>query len=173
MAAPAAPAASLSLKDQGNDGFRASSWDLSVTFYTQAPSDPTSFTPDDAAALFSNRAAAYIHLFQFDRVGVSLRSFRQVDTRTCTSLFVCLFCSAGYDRSPCPAPELVYRACSPLFAPPGLSCSTRVLWAVPMTDLSIVLLTLDIHQTSSPSRTWTRPRRSCPTHPPQIGRAHV
>ena len=55
------------LKDQGNAAFRASDWPLSVTLYTAALSSLTTLTSEGAAALFSNRAAAYIHLFQFDR----------------------------------------------------------------------------------------------------------
>ena len=87
MAAPASP--SPSLKDQGNDAFRASSWDLSVNLYTRALLDPTILTPDDAAALFSNRAAAYIHLFQFDRGEHTLLPSSEYK-QGCTRLIPCL-----------------------------------------------------------------------------------
>ncbi|KAL8281223.1 hypothetical protein RQP46_006257 [Phenoliferia psychrophenolica] len=69
MASPPPPAApsAPTLKDEGNTAFRASDWPLSITLYTQALSSLATLTAEDAAALFSNRAAAYIHLFQFDR----------------------------------------------------------------------------------------------------------
>lgn len=76
MASPevAAPSAAPTLKDEGNVAFRASNWPLSITLYTQALSSLSALTAEDAAALFSNRAAAYMHLFQFDR-GELIRLF--------------------------------------------------------------------------------------------------
>lgn len=56
---------STSLKERGTTAFNAGQWEEAIELYTEAlKAGPTS--EEEAGALYSNRAAARIHLYRYD-----------------------------------------------------------------------------------------------------------
>lgn len=60
---------SASLKDEGNKAFAAAQYREAVNLYTSALASSSTDAQDveNLAALYSNRCAAYVHLFEYDR----------------------------------------------------------------------------------------------------------
>ncbi|KAI5474577.1 tetratricopeptide repeat containing protein [Pseudohyphozyma bogoriensis] len=54
------------LKEQGNVAFAAGDWATALGHYTEALATASSLSKEDLAALYSNRCASYIHLYNLD-----------------------------------------------------------------------------------------------------------